>query len=237
MELMNFKSGLQHCFFDLQRYLKWYLRRVDKPNKEVINQYIEFQIKMLTPYIPHICEELWKNIGKKGFITQLSFPDVDKNMINIKIELQEDFFKSVLNDIGEILKVIKIKPKKIIIYTSPLWKQKIYDKGLEFAKKDILDIGNLMKDIMKDSEIRKNAKAASKYTPKIVDDIKKMNNEDIEKYSVSIDEKKYLGESKEFICKEFDSLIEIYSADDKDLYDPQNKARFAIPFRPAIYIE
>ncbi len=35
-----------------------------------------------------------------------------------------------------------------------------------------------------------------------------------------------------FFCK-----IEIYNADDKDIYDPVDKIRFAIPLRPAIFIE
>lgn len=236
MEEMRFKSTLQSCFFDLQRYLRWYLRRVDLPNKKVINKFIETQIKMLTPFIPHICEELWKKIGKDGYVSLSPFPKVDESKIDFEILALEKFLKSVLEDIGEILKVTKISPNRILIYTSPLWKKKIFYKAIELAKEKNLEMSKLMKDIMKDNEVRIHAKDASKYAQKILNEIKKMNIEDIQRFGISINEKEYLEESKNFIKKEFGSDVEIYSCDE-DIYDPKNKARFAVPFRPAIYIE
>ena len=237
METMNFKSALQFCFFDLQRHLKWYLRRTTVPNRKLLNQFFEFQIKMLAPFIPHTCEEIWEKTGKKGFVSICKYPKADETKINIEIEIKEDFFKSVLDDIGEILKVTKIKPKKIIIYTSPIWKQKIFETAIKISISEELKINNLMKIIMKENEIKKHGKEASKYTTKLINEINKMNKEDIEKHRVKINELEYLVNSSVFIEKEFESLVEIYSSDDNNKYDPQNKSKFAVPYRPAIYIE
>ena len=47
----------------------------------------------------------------------------------------------------------------------------------------------------------------------------------------------YLEQATMFLKKEFSADIQIYRADDKDAHDPAKKARYAIPLRPAIYVE
>ena len=47
----------------------------------------------------------------------------------------------------------------------------------------------------------------------------------------------YLEKSKVYLKDLFSCDIEIYDADDKKIYDPSNKTRFATPLRPAIYVE
>ncbi len=52
-----------------------------------------------------------------------------------------------------------------------------------------------------------------------------------------LNEKDYLKSAEEYLKKLFSCEIKIFSADDKDIYDPEGKIRFAIPLRPAIFIE
>src|SRR3989338_10197326 len=69
MEETNFRSALQRIFFDLPKALRQYLRKTeDKPNRKIMQQAIESQIIMLSPFAPFICEEMWSKIGKKGFV-------------------------------------------------------------------------------------------------------------------------------------------------------------------------
>ena len=142
-----------------------------------------------------------------------------------------------VNDISEILKVTKIKPKKIYIYTSPNWKQDIYKKAIELDDKNKLDMGSIMKDIMSDPDMRKKGKIISKFIGKLNKEIIKLSNNDKKRYLTDINEKNYLDDSKDYIKKIFNCDVNIYNSDEKEKYDPENKSRFAEPLKPAIYIE
>jgi leucyl-tRNA synthetase len=54
---------------------------------------------------------------------------------------------------------------------------------------------------------------------------------------VSMNEKELLLSAKSYLKDTLGCEVEIYSADDKNLYDPAQKTKFAVPGRPAIYIE
>ena len=112
-----------------------------------------------------------------------------------------------------------------------------FGEGSEDGKEGQLDMGTLMKSSMADPDVRRNGKEAPKFTQKLVQDVKKMGTSDLERFSANVDEVKYLKGAQDFLKKEFSVDIEIYSTDNPEKPDPQNKSRFAVPWRPAIYIE
>ena len=65
----------------------------------------------------------------------------------------------------------------------------------------------------------------------------KLNESDKRRYQVDFKENEYLDKSKDYLKKVFSCDIEIYNAEDKKIYDPVNKTHFAVPLRPAIYVE
>jgi leucyl-tRNA synthetase len=64
-----------------------------------------------------------------------------------------------------------------------------------------------------------------------------MSGEDIERYLIPINEKEHLESAVDFLQKEFNCKFSVHSCDDIDVYDPQSKAKFAVPWRPAIFVE
>lgn len=214
---MNFRTAIQRGFFDLQRYMRWYLRRCKSPHKEVITEFIEIQTKVLAPIVPHICEEIWEELGNKGFISLAAWPQpgaVDETVLH-----KEQFVENLISDLQEIKRVARLeKAEKAYIYTAEDWKWEVVQlvKGERDTKK-------AMKKAMQSETVRKHGKEASKFIPKVVKD---------RIFPVRIDEKEVLEEAKDFISEEAGLTIEI----DAD-YDPQNKKRAAIPGKPGIYIE
>ena len=43
-----------------------------------MNNFIENQIRLLSPFCPHIAEELWEKIGMKGFISVAEWPKYEE---------------------------------------------------------------------------------------------------------------------------------------------------------------
>jgi leucyl-tRNA synthetase len=216
---MNFRTAIQRGFFDLQRHLRWYLRRCGEPNKEVITEFIEIQTKILTPIVPHVCEEIWEELGNTHFISTGPWQHPVQEKIDEIVLNVEQFVEDLISDLQEIKKVARLeKAEKAYIYTAEPWKWEV----TELVKGE-RDVGKAMKKAMQSETVRKHGKEASKFIPKVVKD---------RIYPVKIDEKEVLEEARDFISQETGLSIEI----DAD-YDPQNKKRAATPGKPGIYIE
>ncbi|MDI6639430.1 MAG: leucine--tRNA ligase [Methanocellales archaeon] len=214
MDATEFRTAMQRGYFDLQRYLRRYLKRAE-PNRELMDWFIIAQTKILAPFVPHICEEIWEKLGKEGFISLAGYPTYDEERIDDDIEGAEEFVKDTIADIKEIIQIARIRDAKTAyIYTAEDWKWKV----LEIADKG----KDAMKEAMQDDDLRKRGKEVSELIKKIVSErmsVKRMNERGI------------LEDARDFISGEVGLRIKI----DAD-YDPQNKRRLAIPGRPAIYI-
>ncbi|MCL5018631.1 MAG: leucine--tRNA ligase [Candidatus Pacearchaeota archaeon] len=137
--------------------------------KEISKKDTEKIIKIITPFCPHIAEELWEKLGNKSFISLEKWPVADEKKINEKLEEQEKAVESLIGDINNVLKIVGEK-NKVSIYVIPKEKE-IYEDATEtIRKKTNLDVS-------------------------------------------------------------------IYSVNDKDKYDPENKSKKAKLGKPAIYLE
>ena len=90
---------------------------------------------ILSPYVPHITEELWSMLGNKESITKESFPDFEKKYlkeeskiypisingkVRLRLELSLDLTnkeieKTIMNNDNLLNKLEGVKPKRIII--------------------------------------------------------------------------------------------------------------------------
>jgi leucyl-tRNA synthetase len=234
-ENYDLRVATNEIFFDCQKNIQWYLKRGGS-NKKLIENFVEKWIKLMTPITPHLSEEIWHK-NNSSFISNENYPKFNKNELFKIEEVGEYLISKVIDDINEILKVTKIKPKKICIYTSPIWKQEIFRKAIDLASENKLNVGLIMKEIMTDPEMKPIAKQISQFVGKLPNEIMKLNDNDKQRYLVNIKENEYLKTSKEYFKEVFSCEIEIFNAGDKKAYDPSNKTRFAVPLRPAIYIE
>ncbi len=222
-ENLNNRSAFQVAFFDVWQDIRWYMRR-DVVNKEILLRVIEDWIKLVAPYIPMLCEELWEKLGNSNFISLAKFPSYDSSLVDEKAELAEEVIAKTHEDIENILKVTKLKPKKIVLYTSPSWKWEV----LKIVNEQEFDFKKSISKAMESEEIKKFGKEVANYINEIIKEKVKFN--------IRINEFEILEEAKTFFEKEFKASIEVYSAD-KEAYDPLNKRRNAKPLKPAIYVE
>ncbi len=238
MEETKFRTALKLGFFDLQRHLRWYIRRCQgECNRGSLNEFIVDQTKILAPITPHICEEIWEKLGFEGFISLADYPEADITKIDKTIEISEEFLIDTISDINEILKVTGIAAKKIVLYTPTEWKYVMHSMALEMGIAKELSVNNLMKKAMANEVIKEHSKEASLYAKKLVSELAKRGMDELERLTLEVDEKGYLIEAKDFLKREFKCDFMVYSSDDGARYDPKGKSRFAVPFRPAIFVE
>jgi hypothetical protein len=73
----------------------------------------------------------------------------------------------------------------------------------------------------------------------IVQELRGMSQEQLATLATAeIDESQVLVDSVEFMIKQFGvKMFQVFKADEQARFDPQDRARLAVPLRPAIYVE
>jgi leucyl-tRNA synthetase len=137
------------------------------------------------------------------------------------------------------VKVTKITPRKIVIYTSAIWKEQIYKAILANILKGTIHFGQIMKQMIANPETAK-AKSDPKMVQKMVEDILSapLDSRNRRLKLTEFNEVTTIQDAQALLSDEVGKAeIVIYSEDDPARYDPKSKANFARPFKPAIYIE
>jgi leucyl-tRNA synthetase len=236
MTSLRTRGALQSAFFLLYNDVKWYQRR---GGNAVLFDVLDTWVRLMSPFIPHICEEIWSGMGhdENDFVSLAAYPVYQPEFLDNDAELAEELIVNTLSDIEEIIKVTKLTPKKAVLYTAPEWKTNAFKLALSMQSEGKLNPGTLIKTLMAEPDNRRYGKEIPKFVQKIVPDISSMKTERFEMLAgFKLDEKKTLEENIGCLEKEIGCPIEVYTADDPE-YDPDNKSRFASPLRPAIYLE
>lgn len=231
----DLRDASNEIFFEILKDMQWYIKR-GGGNQKILKEYKKQWIKLMTPFTPHIAEELW-NQEKQGFVSEENYPKTKKEEIQWEHIQGEELLSEVIDDIKEILHVTKIKPKKICIYTSPEWKWTILTEAIKLEQENQLNMGNLMKTVMIKPEIKSKANKASKYSGKLMKEVRTFTDKDKQKFQNPIDEKSYIKNAENYLKELFHAEIQIYNTEEKEKYDPENKSNFAVPLKPGIYIE
>ncbi len=139
MEKMLFRTAFDKLVYQMQKVLKEYINK-GRINQNILNDFIETQVKVISPFTPFIAEEIWSKIGKKNFISLASWPKVDKNMIDADLERQDGQIEQTIEDVNNIAKIIKQKQnkyaKKVFIYVIPK-ELNLYIDSKEFISKRV----------------------------------------------------------------------------------------------------
>jgi leucyl-tRNA synthetase len=117
-------SSLMELLNDFSDYLnnmpetKW--------NKNLLREFSENFLLMLSPIAPHISEELWKILGKESLIVESDWPEIDKNAlkaeeITLAVQVNGKLRSQITIDINmnkDEIEKIALSDEKIRKYTS-----------------------------------------------------------------------------------------------------------------------
>jgi leucyl-tRNA synthetase len=234
LDSIQTREAIQNSFFLLINDVKWYQRR---GGETLLYYVLDNWVRLMSPFTPHLCEEIWQALGHEDIVSLAQYPLYNEDLIDEGAELAEEVIKGTLEDIEEIIRVTKMTPQTVHLYTAPAWKDTVIKCACEMQQEAPLEVGTLIKTLMADPELRHFGKDIPKFVQKIVLEFKSGGADRYEIFAgPGLDEYAVLKESVSFLKKEIGCPVEIYSGD-SPAYDPENKSRFAEPLRPAIYIE
>ncbi|MGB9635884.1 MAG: leucine--tRNA ligase [Thermoplasmata archaeon] len=220
METLALRECANVLFFEFYNDLRWYIKRGGKSKfaKQVFMDYL----KCLTPFVPNVCEEIWHK-ENASLISVEKLPALSSYYHSEDVEEKEEYLKLLVEDIKNILKIVKEKPEKIVLYVAPPWMQEAVKL---MCATNSMDIGSIMKALMEKQEFKKHAREIQRFVPKFIQELKK------KKVRV-FDELSFLNESREFICREFNLDVEIRNAEN---FPGEKKAKVAMPLKPGIQV-
>jgi leucyl-tRNA synthetase len=155
-----------------------------------------------------------------------TLPAIKEEFIDDRVEHEEEYLVALIGDINEILKIARIAPGKIYVYTAESWKWEIFraikdvqdkDKikeAMKLRKDNLLSTVDFVKQVMKNISFKKKALPKKEYT-----------------LYFELDEAEVLARERKYLATEFGCEILI-----NEEYDPKGKKRFAIPLKPAIFV-
>lgn len=228
LEGFQTRKALQEALFLFKKDIDYYFRRIGgEVNPEISNVLIyilENWIRLMSPFVPHTCEEMWSDIDGEGFVSSAQWPKYNEDLIDERVQKSEEIIQGLNNDINEIKKIISGKPEKIHIYVAPDWKWEVLEIANEIGKPNVGQImGNSIKNNLHDDK-----KELADYAKKIAKMMTKMN------YVGKLDEYSIIKDSLAFLSKEADAEVVVYK---DQIYDPEGKAGNATPYKPAIFME
>lgn len=241
LEKMRLREALHLVLFSFESDLEWYQKRAEAKNRQntaVMHKILSIRVAMLSPFAPHIAEEMWERLGHTESVSKSPWPHFDTEIDPGAIQAEE-LLQSVLEDVKKIIKTTKITPKNVILYTADRWKHIAYRKIAKFIQSGQTNIGQIIKELIsnKDTEeVKKDPDFVKKTVNAILSkdvELRKLIAEGgpINETEVIRDE---LGP---LVKKEFSVSLQVFEESDPVKYDPKNKAKMAMPFKPALFIE
>ena len=251
LDRLRIREAVHNILYTMDYDIQWYDKRVKAKNRRGLSvdytrsTFIDARIRMLAPFAPFISEEIWELSRKSTTSIMFSqWPMVDKGKEDVIAEESEQLIKTLITDIQKIIKVAKIKPKIIYIYTASKWKSKIYSKILSKLSESNLNFGDIIKILIKDpeiSEVKNNLNMVRKMVEDILSEPLEIRNRRL--LIKVFDERSPIEDAASLIRLEIDTdtievQISVRSEDDWDVsnYDPKLRAKTARPFKPAIYL-
>jgi len=206
--------------------LFWYEQQ--DPEPKVFSEGVRKLIKMLSPFSPHITEEIWQEeLGNSSFLINADWPETNTVLVDEDAEAIDQYFDRVSSDIREVEQIIGSEPEKIRVISAADWKYGAFQK-IDDALEDTNDVGRIMGEVL-DEELKQHAESVKQNVIDAIENPGKFRDqfmsESVEKEAVEVNKDRWE--------KEFDAEVVIETEEESS----DEKASRAEPGRPAIVME
>ena len=196
-------------------------------NMVVYEDVLKNIVLLISPFAPHLAEEMWECLGNKGFVSLEKWPEFDESKIDLKAEAGQELVVNTISDIRNVIELVKITPKKITLIVANDWKYKLFDVLIGEIE-NTRDFRLIMRKVMAVSELKNYSKDVANIVPKILNDITKLPRVLVDR-QIEINN---FSDTKEYIGKMFGCEIEIV----KEEESKEPKAKNAMPNKPGVVL-
>jgi len=228
MEEMKIRRASATAFLDTWNDIRYYLHRTKHPRKQTLVDVFNAWARTMAPFAPFMAEDLNHELGGRGLISQADWPSLRDFPLDEEAELAESVINKVIDDARNVLKVVKGPRSKLNVYVcSDAARSYFFELASTKQKKG--NVGQVVKKF-----------AALKIQPDRVFRLTfELGEEMLEKLAShrGFDEFKSLSGAAEFMSGELGTKVIVQKAGTKGIRDPTNRAKDALPTKPAFFLE
>ena len=233
MDRFETRSASQVTFYSFEEHLKWYRKRTDtdRPGARwTLRNVLDTRLRLLAPFVPFMTTELHERLTGKP-IDEATWPDPNADFESTVTEIEESLVEGLTDDVRDIENVTDTDPETIRVYVAADWKRKVLSSVVENGP----NVGAVMGEVMQDDDLREKGDDVNQLVQKLVEDVRERPDNHVEVLA-NVDEADVYNDARDFFEREFEADVAVYREGD-DVPDPEDKARHAMPLRPAIYLE
>ncbi|MDY6769941.1 MAG: leucine--tRNA ligase, partial [Candidatus Nanohaloarchaea archaeon] len=227
LERFETRTAAMTAFFELRNVLDWYRERTDTPNRAVVDEFLEAQVRLLAPFTPHLCEELWDAMGKDGLVAEAEWPEADADAIDPAVEAGEAMLEDAVDDIRDIAGLVD-GFDRIRLIVAEAWKREAAASIAEKLDADV-DRGALMDELTGDETLREHGEELSA----LVEEYSEQPGDLPDVRMTADEEAELFREAAGFLSDRFDADVTVEQERESD----HEKAGRARPGKPAIVLE
>jgi len=228
MEEMRIRRASATVFLDLWNDIRYYLHRSESPRKQTLTEVFTAWVRMMSPFTPFMAEDLNHELGGKGLVCQADWPSPKDFPLDEEAELAEAVLNRVIEDARNVLRVVKGPRTRLNIYVSSEMARDYFFE-LATAKRKNGNVGLVVK---KFASLKIQPDRVFKLGFEIGDDmLTKLL------FHRKFDEFEVLSEASGFMSNELGIPVVVQLAGGKEIHDPSNKSKDALPTKPAFYLE
>lgn len=232
LERFQTRQAAQEALYGLLEDVRWFRRRTNprRPGaRHALHHAARAWVLLLAPFIPKASASLWRKVSKRP-VEEESYPSADRRLLNPKAEAAESLVARVASDLQEILRVTGATPKRVVLYAAPGWSRRLFKAALKGA-----DMKGLMAEAQKDPALKERMAEAAKVAGKLQGHVHSLGPGTAQALA-RVDEAKILRGALPFFQREFRCPVELQDAG-APREDPAGRAKGALPYRPAIWVE
>mgnify|MGYP000002777781 CR=1 FL=1 len=234
LENLRIREFIVSMFFEALNDISYHRKRSSKErNLSIVRKILRDWVIVLSPIIPHICEEVWSRIRSDGdpwTINSARWPKVREEYIDTIVEACEEVVQRLIDVGREILGLLKARPQRAVIVIAARWKYKAFCKLGELIKQNIRNVKILMNKLLEDASLKPHASS-------LMTIVKRVASGRIQIPKIMLDrdtEYEALSEAKDYVAREL-GLGSIRVAYEEDIEEKlKERASKALPMRPVI---
>ncbi|RBI63047.1 leucine--tRNA ligase [halophilic archaeon] len=233
MDRFETRTASQVAFYGFEEHLKWYRKRadLDRPGARwTLREVLSARLRLLAPFVPFLATELHERLTGDP-IAEAEWPEPDPEFESARTELEERLVEHLTDDVRDIVDVTDTDPDTVRVYVAADWKRTVLSEVVETGP----DVGAVMGSVMQKEELREKGDAVNDLVQDLVEDVRERPDAEVEVLT-EVDEVAVYENARDFLEREFDADVAVYR-EGEDVPDPADKARHAVPMRPAVHLE
>jgi leucyl-tRNA synthetase len=138
LEAAKTRTACNEVVYGMLNNWRWWVRRNGGRVTRAGRTYSETWTCLLAPFAPFAAEEAWKLLGKNGYVSTSRWPEMPLTEEDLKHLIYEKALEELMDDVREVLKVVKGQPSTVKLYTAAGWKTMFAERILRSKLGDAL---------------------------------------------------------------------------------------------------